>query len=512
MARTLVRGGHTSGQFNLGGCRPSQVALWMAQAPLIGVAGGWGSGKSVGLCLKVLRNLVEVSYNRALVGRLNASDLRESTQQVWDEVRPTSWLRTKNKNEGIETLRNGSQVLFRHIHDPVRGRQHLASVNVAMVAVDQAEEVTERDYRLLLSRARYRTDIPHQAVFVFNPAGHNWLWRRFFQSPDRVLRGHPLFPDWDWIYVKKNSIGIAVPTKENTPEYGGYLPTGYHDMLREELSPQEVARYLDCSFEDFEGKVYPDYSIDSIHNISGIQPSPVWEYAIGIDVGGASPWAIVRVAFDEVGRGVVYDEFYKANAGVREVAEWIKADPNWSRALIVIDYENRPVMQELQQFGIYAQPARKHKLANISRVNTYFRRNPLLPHILTGELHPQGAPRLYMTTACRWTRREHDQRLWKMSETGQNLPDPRLTDHTCDALEYVLAAKTPAQPLISDPKEIRRAKLRPETRSYWEALDKKNPKDVNPEALYGDAEFPWADELNEEGASESVKDAYYGWE
>lgn len=473
------RVGHGAAGFNIGDLLPSQAMFCFAPQPIVAYAGGWGTGKSVALCARMAVLMAAIPNNRGFLGRLKASDLRKSTQLVWEEVVPTTWIKSRNRQEGVYTLKNNSQVLFGHIDDPVQGRKHLASLNVAHIGIDQAEEITDEDFLRLISRARYRQDLKHSIALAFNPAGHNWLWRRIYKDA-KVKRGHPKeqLRDWDWLYVSKRSLGLAVPTIENTAELGGYLPADYLELMASQYPPDWAARYLWCSFEDFEGKVYPPYTHDSIHNIDSIELDSTWRFMVGIDVGGSAPWGLVRIAFDHLGRAIVYDELYRPNLEIREVAAWITADPHWRRAIGIIDYENRPVMTELQQVlqEFPLQPARKHKLANIARVNSYMQLNVKLPHIKSGLMLPKGTPRFYVTENCTHTRREHDQRLWKPSLHGESKPADD-SDHTCDAVEYVLAAAEMEPALLPRPDKLDKlAAIDPASAAFWRAIRKKDRK------------------------------------
>ena len=501
-------------RFELGNLLPSQAVFVFSPTWLVAYAGGWGTGKSVALCTRILQHVAKEPYSRGAILRLHASDLRETTLPIWDEVVPESWVKQRVRTKGGEydLLKNNSRVSFHHIHDPVKGRTHLGSLNVAHIGVDQAEEITEADFLKLLPRARYRKDIYHSLAFTFNPAGHNWLWHRLYQGA-KVMRGHPLkqLGEWDWLFSKPESLALAVPTLENTPQCGGYLPPGFYENLRREYPPEWVARYLDCSFDDFQGKVYPRYSLDSEHNLDHweAEPGEEYVYGIGIDVGGSAPWALVRVAKDKHNRVIVYDELYKANLSIREVASWIQRDPSWKKAqeagLIVIDPENKVAATELQQTGIVCTVARKDKVANILRVNTLLQSSVNTSHPAT---NIAGAPRLYFTKNCVMARREHDVRLY--TENGK--PDDSQ-DHTCDAVEYVVE-RLPAGPVPKEPTRLDRlAALDPSSAQFWRAVKKKDRVDYEHQLEPLDEAFGSEDYLqgDEPGRGREVE-IFSGWD
>ena len=464
----------SSGAFGLGGLLPSQAQAIFAPQQRISYVGGWGSGKTVALCLWILIHMARTSYNRGFIGRLRSSDLRQTTLPVWEEVVPAGWIKNRNRNEGLYTFKNGSQVQLGHIHDSETGKSHLASLNVAVAGIDQAEEITESEYLKLPGRVRYRRDLYHGIFLASNAAGHNWIWRRFYRDA-QIIKGHPYFPDAEWLFSKENHFGIVAPTGENDPKFGGYLPSDYVKNLRADLPPEYQARYLDASFDEFEGKVYPYFTMDSRHNIDVFEPDDNYAYFIGVDIGGHDPWAVLRIAVDFEGHVIVYDELYKPNMGVSEVAAWIQQDPNWYKAQIIIDPENRPVVNEFRFVNPYfiIKPARKGKLANVARVNTLMQ--PMNIKHISGVWLPGGSPRLYITKNCINTRREHDERLWKERPNGGNVPQDGR-DHTCDALEYVAnEVWTPSQP--EEPSKLLEIeKGDPGSAQFWRAIAKKEGK------------------------------------
>lgn len=461
----------SSGAFGLGGLLPSQAQAIFAPQQRISYVGGWGSGKTVALCLWILIHMARTAYNRAFIGRLRASDLRQTTLPVWEEVCPAGWIKNRNRNEGLYTLKNGSQVQLGHIHDSETGKSHLASLNVAIAGIDQAEEITESEYLKLPGRVRYRRDLYHGIFLSSNAAGHNWIWRRFYKEA-QVIKGHPYFPEAEWLYAKENHFGIVAPTGENDPKYGGYLPGDYVKNLRADLPPEYQARYLDASFDEFEGKVYPYFTMDSRHNIDVLELSEHYSYFVGVDIGGAAPWAVLRIAVDFEGHVIVYDELFKPNMGISEVNAWIQQDPNWYKAQVIIDPENRAVVNEFRFVNPYLiiKPARKSKMANIARVNTLMQ--PMNIKHISGVWLPGGSPRLYITKNCINTRRQHDERLWKESLHGENKPTDG-NDDTCDALEYVAnEVWTPSQPEESS-KLLEIEKGDPGSAQFWRAIAKK---------------------------------------
>src|SRR4051812_36402141 len=98
----------------------SQRAFIFAPEMFSAIAGGFGSGKTRAGIIKGLILSAMYPGNEGIIGRYRGTDLTDSTMPVFFEVCPPSWIAKKgyNKKTQTVTLRNGSKIYFRHIHDP----------------------------------------------------------------------------------------------------------------------------------------------------------------------------------------------------------------------------------------------------------------------------------------------------------------------------------------------------------------------------------------------------------
>jgi hypothetical protein len=90
-----------------------------------------------------------------------------------------------NKTEGWYELANGSRFWFLGLDpDPVTGiPSKVGSLDLAFAFVDEAVEVTEADWMMLLGRLRFPNVPFHQIGAATNPADpSHWLKRRFTAS------------------------------------------------------------------------------------------------------------------------------------------------------------------------------------------------------------------------------------------------------------------------------------------------------------------------------------------
>jgi hypothetical protein len=105
--------------------------------------------------------------------------------------RPAGQIVRSNKTEGWYELANGSRFWFLGLDpDPVTGiPSKVGSLDLAFAFVDEAVEVTEADWMMLLGRLRFPNVPFHQIGAATNPADpSHWLKRRFdAPSTDRLM-------------------------------------------------------------------------------------------------------------------------------------------------------------------------------------------------------------------------------------------------------------------------------------------------------------------------------------
>jgi hypothetical protein len=182
------------------------------------------------------------------------------------------------------------------------------------VFVDEADEIDEETWDGLVSRLRQAVPragisghIPFQIIrAACNPAGKNWLWRRFVKDADRTHEG--------WI-----------STSLDNP----YNPLSYIEHLLT-YPEQWVRRYVFCSFEDFEGTIYPawDWSTHVVepYGEGSLDPNGfVW---MGMDPGTHHPTAGVWAYWDpRINRMVGIAEYAENGVDVTSHADaWRKIE------------------------------------------------------------------------------------------------------------------------------------------------------------------------------------------
>lgn len=159
---------------------PQQRQFISAAQPNAAYVGGQGSGKSIALCATAILNAIDDPNGYSLIGRLNMPALETTTMKTFLELVPEGvgdWLVSKK----MFRFSNGHEMIFRHldITEPkIEG--HIKSLNLSAAYVDEATEISQDVYNLLIGRIRRKTAKRRIMRLASNPAGHDWVWRHFF--------------------------------------------------------------------------------------------------------------------------------------------------------------------------------------------------------------------------------------------------------------------------------------------------------------------------------------------
>lgn len=465
------------------------------------VAGGYASGKSFSICMKSLLLAATIPGNVGMILRYRGSDLEESTMQVFfQDVCPPSWIKQYYKKTRTVILRNGSQILFRHLHDAnAAAKTRRVGANLGFYGVDQAEEIGIEHWDAMTSRLRLPLAPKKFGFLAINPNGHDWIWERWFkqfQPWPKDEAGGRLPIDgkyYQTFYPQPNYFGIAVNSEEQRTSNGGFIEDSYFDAQIASMAEDVRDRYVYCSFDDFHGKLYKDFdaglqdeSFASVHNVQPFHPPANWHCIVGIDIGGDSPWAVVPHWVDEAGNLVVSSGFHNRTSNVGDVVRWIKHNLPWneSRTTFIIDPENKTAIYDLAVLGIHCSTAHKDCLPNILRVSGYMHveAKRKLPDWYEGtqprdrwlRFRDKGSPRIFAMTDAKVWRKEHDRAKW----------DPAKPDHmwkssverfdSVEATQYVVASRPEASKLLEAEKSYSHlAKLDPLSYREWNQMHKR---------------------------------------
>ena len=264
--------------------------------------GGVGNGKTTAGIIKA--DLIAEAYpgSRGLVGRQDFTDLSRTTWREFFAWRPDLGKRYHGTSHVLR-YPNGSEILFSELSD----LPGLMSLNLDWFYVDQVEELCEDAFLALAGRLRGKTG-PRLGFMTGNPAGHDWIWKRFKQA---VAGGeYALFES---------------PSQENEKN----LPSDYLPTLLANAPERWIKRYVYGSWDSFEGLIWPEF-IEAIHVVTPFKIPSEWRRIVCVDFGYRHPTAVLFTAEDQDGTLWVYDEYRCTGTRIedtcREILSRMKAE------------------------------------------------------------------------------------------------------------------------------------------------------------------------------------------
>lgn len=500
----------------LGELLPSQFEFIFSPARFSMICGGFASGKTRAGCTKGLILSAKYPGNVGMIARYHGTDLEDSTIPVFFEVCPPNWIKRYNKKTQTVVLRNGSIIMFRHIHDASATKKNSATAmgpktrrlgaNLGWFFIDQAEELEIEHWLAMISRLRLPRAPMKFGFGAMNPNGHDWLWKNFF-SGFRPWKRDPeskkIIEYYQKFQPQDNILGIAVNSEENRASLGGFVEDAYFDSLLNSYPPEWIERYIYSSFDDFSGKIYKEFhgglvqmgssgkweeadELASVHVVEHFSPPTHWDLIVGIDVGGSGKWAVVPIWVDERENLIVGQGYHRKAQNIAEIASWIKGHLPWNKSSTryVIDWENKVAMLELAEHGIHATPAHKAVIPGILRVGGLMhvakgRRLPdwyldTQPQDKVKKFERNGSPRLYFMKSDTVARAEHDSYVWDANKPNTPFKSNTQRWDSCEALRYVVMSRPEASAKAeSEDKYAKMASLDPLSFREWTKFDER---------------------------------------
>jgi hypothetical protein len=438
---------------------PKQDQFHGLTAKYRGFCGGWGNGKTSGGCAEFFIRLIEYPGTNSIIARKTRPELRTTT---WDmlvngDTQETGWrgipkevIEVNNKSDLYIKLKNGSQIHGLPLDDPKK----LENYNLGLFMIDQAEEVEEDVLFKIHGRLRQHAS-PREGLFLFNPNGHNWLWKRFI-DPERP-------PKYKKLYK----------CVEASPFDNPNLPEDYLEQF-DGLPEHWYNRFVLGSHEVFVGQIFTDYNPD-VHVIDPFYIPADWERWCCIDPGIGHEGAVSWCARDSENNCYYYREVVRAGEPVDwwvDQIEYHEAAPDWGGPNE--DIESRLIGPESRQrsqtdgrsvYDIYMEEgidglelADRDPIGRINRITTRLRPSAGHVHPL-GYLDESDAPSLYFFRTLEYTLEQFPQYRWKPQRTNFSEESPaerprKKDDHTVDNLGHILMAmgdSTPDVPENSSP-------------------------------------------------------------
>lgn len=444
---------------------PKQLEYLSAPARMAAIVGGRGSGKSVALCIAAQMEAMNDPGGVSLIGRLNMPALETSTMRIFLELTKPEWGEWAEAKK-IWTWQNGHQTIFKHldITDPkIVG--HIKSMNLSSAFIDEAVEISEEIFFVLIGGVR-RKSAPRRIIrLASNPAGHDWVWRTFF-DPDRRRS-------------LQDNIGITTSSMDNV-----FLPPEYIENMQNTYPPDWADRFIYGSFADFTDLVFKEFS-EASHVwdcrvkwdiFGGAEEPPMdWPVIIGMDIGGGEqgdPWAIPIIAVAPDGRLYQYDEVYGSGLRIKPIAEEMR-EKIGGHAIegIAYDYAQRAAALELEEHGIFGQPAIKEVTPGLFKTEQYMHIDPRMEHPFNPKI--EGSPRYFCSSRCKHTLREVPAYKWAKDRSGNPKFEPaHENSHTPSAIRYAIHTFRPEPEKIEPQKKWQNPKLDEASRLYWYEAEK----------------------------------------
>lgn len=242
---------------------------------LIGYGGAMGGGKTRAIVELAIDAALANPGNNVLVARQHYTDLSTTTMKEFFRVCPEEYIRQRQTaptplvklgyRESAEST--WSTINFRHLTEWTG----LGSQEYGSVLIDEAGEVAEEAARMLLTRLRHPAQTQRWFVAASNP-WPGWFERWFAR---RELD--------ETAFAEADGRVAYIPAK--IPD-NPHLPEHYAAQQRA-LQPGEwVQRFIEGSFEAFEGQVYEHFDPQR-HRWDAPLP-PFGRYIGGLDFGGQS--------------------------------------------------------------------------------------------------------------------------------------------------------------------------------------------------------------------------------
>lgn len=443
-------------------------------SPFFGSAyvGGEGSSKTASLCLSIICNAVLDPGGKSLVGRFTMPSLESTTMNDFLCMVPEDMGEWKEQPK-TWTFHNGHTVIFRHLDvtDPkVQG--HIKSENLSAAYLDEASEVDEKVFLLIVGRLRRAGARRRLLRISSNPAGHDWMWKHFF-DPNRKAEWKQLFQ------------GISSTSMDNV-----FLADDYLSIRKSIYPPDWADRFIYGHFSDFTDLVYKEFGEES-HGwddtkewqvFNGRKTPPLeWPVYVGMDIGGGEqgdPWAIPLAALAPNGFLYQFGEIYGSDLRIAPIAEQYHMLME-GRMLegMAYDYAQRAAAIELEDYDLPGQAAVKDVKPGLFKCAQYFHIDKTLQHPFNPSI--TGSPRYFVAKSCENTIREMSGYKWAKDRSGNAKNEPsHENSHAPDGIRYLIHTFRPLPSEIKKQEKWENPKLDYASRMFWQRKHEADEKEA----------------------------------
>ena len=369
------------------------------------VASGWmGAGKSRVLCQKAWNVAktypgVTVGLFRKAQNSIAATTERTFERDVVDRTYISPGHDGRNKSEHWWGLTNGSRIYFLGLDpDPITGvPSKVGSLDLGWAGVDEAVELSEEDWIMLLGRLRDPRMPWHQLAAATNPGPpKHWLRLRMLAEPEKRL----------FLTIKGN--------KFLTPEYVEMLATLPDTAAGRRLGKGE--------WSAAEGAIWnlPDSQVVRIPQPDPAEPSPFKAVHAGVDWGFVHAFACEVVAQSGSGRLATVAEVYQHGNTLPElIPHLLRIKEQWKVTMFYGDPSEPAYILQCNQAGIPMQAADNDVDPGLQAVATAIKAG------------------MTVSPDCAGLLGEIPGYTWAPNRGGGFKEEPvKVNDDACDALRY----------------------------------------------------------------------------
>lgn len=415
---------------------PGQRAFMEDTAPELLYSGAFGAGKTKILCEKAYFLSVYYPDNFGLIVRKTMNSLRHTTLRTLLKgtggapVIPPSAISNYNKSEQVVTLHNGSEIIYGGLDNPDKW----GSLEVGWIAVDEAVEINEDDYTMLLGRLR-QSNVPFRQIFMTTNPGHpqHFLYKRFYDDKPLSKRdGTPLTS-----VIESNAL-------QNT-----FNPADYRYRL-DDFKGMYRDRYVLGRWTAFEGLVYPVFD-PTRHIVAPFEIPSGWRRVRVVDFGYVNPFVCQWWAFDPDGVAYMYREIYMSHRLVEDHAKEIvalSAGERIDQTYADHDAEDRATLERHDVTTIAAKKDVSSGIQEVHSALSFDDRGKARMYFFEGAL-VETDQHLVMGEKPTCTTQEFGGYIWK-KKTSKDEP-VKSDDHGCDCIRYLVFSELQKTDVINTP-------------------------------------------------------------
>lgn len=420
--------------------------------------GGYGSGKSYHVALKIILKLLE-EKRTALVVRQVRETIKESCFALFKEILEKMGLlsdeavRFNNRPKGGKVVAisspleirfpNGSRIIFRGMDDT----EKIKSIHgVSIVWMEECSEIRYKAYTELLGRVR-EPKVTLHFIMTTNPVGkENWVYNTFFVHTDekgkeKVIQNPEEFYRRRTLVNKKNGVYYHHSLPDDNP----FLPASYIKRL-DSLKQTDKQLWVVARWGRFGAngtRVLPNFMVakNSKEFKNKVNSISAQYHFFGLDFGFEESYnALISCCVDDKNKILyIYDEVYRNHMtdnkfilldGVRKAKQ--RAED--CKKPIFADSASPKDIQYYRQEGFNMYACRKYpgsRLQNTKKIKRF--------------------KKIVCSPKCRNAIRELKDLTYAKDTKGNAIYDEfNIDPHTFSALWYALDTYT-----VADVKEIK---------------------------------------------------------